>query len=235
MNFGMSWFATENLEIGVDYWSFDYTDVIIQQNPQALLNAADSGDAQAMTQVMRDPISGLLLRIDTFYDNASSLETDGIDLSLTYLLDAGNAGDFVIGTEATFVSNYDAVDPQAGVIDGAGSRNFNNFATSVPELRATAFVNWARGNHGINVYVNHIDSYVDDEGGPAALETINSYTSVDAQYTFRFDTERGPIISLGAVNLFDEDPPLVTTNGGYDSKVHDPRGRLLYAKATFQF
>jgi len=235
VNLGVTWFATDNLEIGLDYWSFDYTDVIIQQNPQAILNAADAGDAQALSQVVRDPDSGLLLRIDTFYDNASRLETDGFDLSLTYLLDASGAGDFVLGAEATFVSSYDAVDPQAGVIDGAGQRNFSNFATSVPELRATAFLNWARASHGVNVYVNYIDSYVDDEGGLLALETIDSHVTVDAQYSFRFENPRGPVISVGAINLFDEDPPRVTTNGGYDSKVHDPRGRLLYARAMFTF
>jgi len=235
LNLGLSWFLTDNLELGIDYWSFDYSDVIIQQNPQAILNAADAGDLQAQSQVIRDPASGLLLRVDSYYDNASSLKTDGFDLALSYLLDAGSAGDFVIGADATFVASYDAVDPQAGVIDGAGRRNFSNFATSVPELRATAYVNWQRGSHGVNVYVNHIDSYIDDEGGPLALETITSHTTIDAQYNFRFQSERGPAISVGAINLFDEAPPRVTTNGGYDSKVHDPRGRLLYARATFNF
>jgi outer membrane receptor protein involved in Fe transport len=235
LNLGVSWFATDRLEIGVDYWSFDYTDVIIQQNPQALLNAADAGDPQALSQVIRDAASGLLLRIDTYYDNASSLKTDGFDLALIYELDAGNAGEFLIGAEATFVSSYDAVDPQAGSIDGAGRRNFGNFATSVPELRSTTFVNWRRGNHSANVYVNHIDAYIDDEGGAAALERIDSHVTVDAQYNFRFQGERGPTISVGAINAFDEDPPRVTTNGGYDSKVHDPRGRLLYARASFSF
>jgi len=234
-NLGVSWFATDRLEIGLDYWSFDYTDVIIQQNPQALLNAANAGDPQALSQVVRDAASGLLLRVDTYYDNASSLETDGLDISLTYELDAGTAGEFLIGAEATFVSSYDAVDPQAGRIDGAGRRNFSNFATSVPELRSTTFVNWRRGNHSANVYVNHIDSYMDDEGGSAALETIDSHVTVDAQYNFTFQGDRGPTISVGTINLFDEDPPRVTTNGGYDSKVHDPRGRLLYARAVFSF
>jgi iron complex outermembrane receptor protein len=235
LNLGLSWYVTDSIELGIDYWSFDYTNVIIQQNPQALLNAADAGDQQALSQVIRDTASGLLLRIDTYYANASSLETDGFDLSLNYLLDGGSAGDFVLGAEATFVSSYDAVDPQAGRIEGAGRRNFGNFATSVPELRATAYVNWQRRNHGINVFLNYIDSYIDDEGGPLALEKIASFTTVDAQYNFRFLGERGPALSFGAINLFDEDPPRVTTNGGYDSKVHDPRGRLLYAKATFSF
>ncbi|HSG66062.1 MAG TPA: TonB-dependent receptor [Gammaproteobacteria bacterium] len=235
LNLGFSWFLTDALEIGIDYWSFDYTNVIIQQNPQAILDAAAAGDTQAQSQVVRDPQTDLLLRVDTYYDNASSLKTDGFDFQISYLREAGNAGDFLLGAEATYVASYDAVDPQAGTIDGAGKRNFRNFATSVPEIRATAFANWSRGNHGANLYVNYIDSYIDDEGGPSALETIASYVTVDAQYNFRFSGDRGPAISVGAINLLDEDPPRVTTNGGYDSKVHDPRGRLFYARAVFAF
>jgi outer membrane receptor protein involved in Fe transport len=235
LNLGLSWFLTDNLELGIDYWSFDYTDVIIQQNPQALLNAADAGDPQASSQVVRDPGSGLLLRVDSYYANASSLETDGFDLSIAYDFAAGDAGDFRVGADATLVSNYDAVDPQAGRIEGAGRRNYNNFATSVPERRGNVYLHWQRGGHGANVYVNYIDSYTDDEGGELALERIDSHATVDAQYNYRFGGVRGPTLLIGAINLFDEDPPRVTTNGGYDSKVHDPRGRLLYAKASFSF
>ena len=42
-------------------------------------------------------------------------------------------------------------------------------------------------------------------------------------------------VAIGAVNLLDENPPLVRTNGGYDSKVHDPRGRVLYGRVSFAF
>jgi len=235
LNLGFSWLVTDALELGLDYWSFDYTDVIIQQNPQALLNAADAGDAQAEAQVIRDPESGLLLRLDSYYDNASSLKTDGFDLAIAYDIGGGAAGDFTLGADLTYVLSYDATDPQTGVIDGVGRRNFSNFATSVPELRSNLFLGWQRGSHSANVYLNYIDSYVDDEGGELALETIDSHVTVDAQYNFQFARAHGPRLSVGAINLFDEDPPRVTTNGGYDSKVHDPRGRLLYAKASFSF
>src|SRR5690606_28387238 len=83
-NFGVTWFARDALEISLDYWSFEYTDVIIEQNAQAVLNAAAAGDAQAASQVIRDPGSGLLLRVDTYFDNASSLETDGLDFRVAY-------------------------------------------------------------------------------------------------------------------------------------------------------
>ena len=77
-NLGFTWSPNDALELGVDYWSFDYTDVIIQQNPQALLDAAAAGDAAAALQIMRGPTGGLV-RVSSFYDNASSLKTDGFD------------------------------------------------------------------------------------------------------------------------------------------------------------
>jgi outer membrane receptor protein involved in Fe transport len=237
-NVGLTWSITDNLQLGADYWSFDYTNVIIQQNPQAILNAAALGDPQAQSQVIRDAASGLILRVDSFYDNASSLETDGLDLSIAQNLDAAG-GTFRFGAEATYIASYEIEDPQAGRVDGVGRRNFANFATSTPEWRINGFLNWQRDNHGVNVFVRYIDSYVDDEvdlgQGPDAFRRVDSFTTVDAQYNFRFRGDFAPLLSFGAINLFDEDPPHLATNGGYDSKVHDPRGRLLYARATFEF
>jgi iron complex outermembrane receptor protein len=210
--------------------------VIIQQNPQAILNAAAAGNAAALAQVIRDPLSGLLLRVDTLYANASKLETDGFDLSLAYDFDTANGSAFRIGADATLMTSYDIDDPQAGRVDGLGQRNFSNFATSTPELRLTGHFGWARDNHGLDVFLHYIDSYRDDEGTSVAGQTrIDSFTTVDAQYRYSFARDSGPTLSFGAINLLDEDPPRVMTNGGYDSKVHDPRGRLLYARASFDF
>lgn len=231
-NLGFTFSPGGNLELGVDYWSFDYTDVIIQQNPQALLDAAVAGDAVAARQIERGPTGGLL-RVNSFYDNASSLTTDGFDFSIAYTMELA-AGTLRLGAQATAVSTYDLADPQAGVIDGAGKRNFANFATSVPELRANLFLNWQRDIHGVNVYVNHIDSYLDD-GQPGALRPIGSHDTVDAQYNLALDRFAGVTLSFGGFNLTGEDPPPVATNGGFDSKVHDPRGRLLYARASVSF
>lgn len=239
MTVGFSWALANAIELGVDYWSFDYDQVIIQQDPQALLNAAAAGDPQAQAQVIRDPLSGLLLRVDSYYTNASTLETDGFDFSITYAPELGDAGTLRLGLEGTLMTSYDIEDPQAGSVDGLGRRNFANFATSTPELRANVFANWSRGNHAVNAYIRYIDSYLDDEvalgQGPAFYTTIDDYLTLDFQYAVRLPAERAPLISFGAINLLDEDPPYVSTNGGYDSKVHDPRGRLLYARATFEF
>jgi outer membrane receptor protein involved in Fe transport len=242
LNFGVSFSPTDQLTASLDYWSFDYSDVIIEQDAQALLNAAALGDAQARAQVIRDPVSGLLLRVDSYYTNASALETDGFDLSLAYRFDLGDGrGSLRVGMDGTYITSYDISDPQAGQVDGAGKRNFGNFGTSTPQWRANAFATWQRGDrHAVNGFVRYIDSYVDDEvelgQGPAFYRPIDSQVTIDAQYAL---TLRGvaatPTLSFGVMNLTNEDPPHVATSGGYDSKVHDPRGRLFYAKAVFKF
>jgi outer membrane receptor protein involved in Fe transport len=239
MTVGFTWALADAIELGLDYWSFDYDQVIIQQDPQAILNAAFLGNPQAQAQVVRDPLSGLLLRVNSYYTNASTLETDGFDFSIAYAPELGNGGMLRLGLEGTLMTSYDIEDPQAGSLDGLGRRNFANFATSTPEVRANVFANWSLGNHAVNAYVRYIDSYIDDEvdlgQGPAFYTTIDDYVTVDFQYAVRLPAERMPMISFGAINVLDEDPPYVATNGGYDSKVHDPRGRLLYARATFEF
>ena len=239
LSLGATYSPTDKLSLSLDYWSFDYSKVIVEQNPQALLNAAALGDPQARLQVIRDPATGLLLRVDSYYQNASKLKTDGFDLSAAYTFALRASGTLRVGTEGTYISTYTLDDPQAGHVDGAGKRNFANFGTSTPRWRANAFMNWRRQRNAVNVYVRYIDSYVDDEvqfgQGPQFYRPIGSFTTVDAQYTLTLGRESSPTLSFGGVNLLDEDPPHVRTNGGYDSKVADPRGRALYAKATFKF
>jgi outer membrane receptor protein involved in Fe transport len=239
VNFGVSFSPLESLDVGIDYWSFDYTNVIIEQNPQAILNAAALGDSQAQAQVVRDAASGLLLRVDSFYANASALETDGFDLSIAYELELQGGATLRTGADATYIASYELFDPQAGRVDGAGRRNFANFGTSTPDWRVNTFVNWQRDRHAVNVFVRYIDSYLDDEvelgQGPAFFQKIASQVTLDAQYSLTLRAAAAPQLTFGAINLFDEDPPRVATSGGYDSKVHDPRGRLWYAKAVFRF
>ena len=239
LNFGATYSPTDRLNLSLDYWSFDYSDVIVEQNPQALVNAAALGDPQARLQVIRDPLTGLLLRVDSYYQNASKLKTDGFDLSAAYTFSLRGAGTLRVGTEGTYISTYNLDDPQAGHVEGAGKRNFANFGTSAPRWRANAFMNWHHQRNAVNVYVRYIDSYTDDEvqlgQGPQFYRPIASFTTVDAQYTLTLGRKNSPTLTFGAINLLDEDPPHVATNGGYDSKVADPRGRVLYAKASFKF
>jgi iron complex outermembrane receptor protein len=232
-NVGFSLEPVDDLSIEVDYWSFDFTDLIIQESFQAILNA----EPQNTDRIIRvgDPLNGPIIRINTTYVNASSLETSGLDFVANYKIDT-DMGTFTPNISATYILAYDLVDPQAGEIEGAGSRNFNNIGTSTPELKANLGLNWQHENYSANIFGRYIDSYTDDQND---FRQIESHLSWDAQLNIDlgglFETDNAYVLTFGGVNLTDENPPQVFTNGGFDSKVHDPRGRQVYARLAIEF
>ena len=238
-NLGFSVEPIDDLSIELDYWSFDFTDLIIQESFQAILNDTP----QDTTRVIRagDPLNGPLLQVNTSYVNASSLKTSGLDLVTSYKVET-EAGTFTPSINATYVLKYDLDDPQAGKVEGAGLRNFNNVGVSNPELRVNLGLNWAMDAYSANLFVRHISSYDDDQnvdGTTGDFLEIDSHTTFDAQFNVDlgniFETKSDYVLTVGGINLTDENPPQLFTNAGFDSKVHDPRGRQIYARLAIQF
>lgn len=245
-NIGFSLEPVDDWSIELDYWNFDFTDLIIQESFQAILNA----DPQNTDRVIRagDPLNGPLLQVNVTYVNASSLETSGLDFVTNYKIET-DVGTFTPSISATYILAYDLEDPQAGSIDGAGSRNFNNIGVSTPELRMNFGLNWKNGYHSANLFARYIDSYLDDQncadgttfsaGCTVGFKEIDSHVTIDAQYNIdlgsMFETDNSYVLTIGGLNLTDEDPPQVFTNSGFDSKVHDPRGRQVYARLAVAF
>lgn len=242
LNFGFSWkSASSALALSFDYWSFDYKNAIIQQDPNAIVTAFFiNGDRSLLPQIdFIGNVEGItnIQHIITYYDNASALKTDGIDIKLAYHWPYNRYGQFSTGLDLTKIMSYDLDDPQVGRIDGLNNRNFNNFAASVPELRSAISLGWDKDNkHAANIFIRNISSYDDDQTSNAS---IASHTTIDIQYRYSFDPigslKENILLTLGGINITDEDPPHVATNGGYDSKVHDPRGALYYVKASIPF
>lgn len=246
-NIGMSFEPISDLSIELDYWNFKFEDLIIQESPQAVLFLNPS-DPERIVRA-GDPLTGPLTQVNNTYVNASSLETSGIDFVTSYKIDT-DAGMFVPSINATYITKYELVDPQAGKIDGAGRRNFTNIGTSSPELRMNLGLNWSSGMHSANIFARYVSSYDDDQncssgtvvtpaGCADGFKEIDSHVTYDAQYNVNlgglFDTENNYVLSVGGINLTDEAPPQVFTNSGFDSKVHDPRGRQIYARLAVEF
>ncbi|MBL4630463.1 MAG: TonB-dependent receptor, partial [Paraglaciecola sp.] len=245
-NLGFSLDPVDDWSIEVDYWSFDFTDLIIKENFQAILNA----EPQNPDRVIRagDPLTGPLLQVLTTYVNASSLETSGLDLVSSYKLET-EMGTFTPSISATYILAYDLVDPQAGPIDGAGLRNSSNIGVSTPELRANLGLNWKHEEYSANIFARYVDSYSDDQncadGNAFSAACTVGYKDVDSHLTWDaqvnidlgaiFETNSAYVLSVGGVNLTDENPPQLFTNAGFDSKVHDPRGRQIYARLAIEF
>jgi iron complex outermembrane recepter protein len=130
----------------------------------------------------------------------------------------------------------------------AGKRNAPAGALSTPALpriKANIPLNWSASGHSISV-IGHYVSGFDDESTPTMADVVRSggdtwipaWLSFDLQYGYTLSDVVGKELSarVGVLNLFDKMPPTVFGNlTPYEGEVHDPRGRMFYAKLDGEF
>ena len=230
LNAGFTWNADFGLNVSIDYWNFDYTDYITAETAQALLNTDPNGP-----QITRGA-DGAPIAITTFYRNAGSLKTDGVDFDISFDMELGDKGTLTPFVGGTYILSYDLQDPIAGKIDGLGNVNDENFGVSTVELRSNFGLRWNTDNHAANIIARYIGEYENDNENNA---TVDRWVKIDAQYAFTlpplFGTNEGATVTLGVLNLFDEEAPTVRNSIGYDATVHDPRGRMIYMNVKYPF
>lgn len=232
----------------LDYWSFEYEDLIAPGlNGQSIVDndCAEDGIAND-PRVIRDG-GGQLQEVQTSFENVGLVETDGVDLALSY-----RVGDFSLSADAAYVLSFDVTDAAGITIDRVGSRNATNSFNTLPELRGVLGLDWQRDDHAANVTVRYTDGYDNDQSNDAP---IDSFTTVDIQYRIdlsdAFGTSRSAL-TVGIENVFDEDPPGLVRNdvngnritgtiADYDRPGYDPRsgaslrGRIAYVRAEYGF
>lgn len=221
-NLGATWEPIDDLVFNLDYFDYNFENVITVENFQGLVDADPNGD-----QIIRNDAGSItLIFVERF--NANSVETSGLDFSARYSFDTA-IGEFNPSFVGTWISTYDLTDPFLGDVDGVGARNFRNFGSPTPELRYNLGLEWNAGAHSANLFYRYIDSY-DDDQNPG--ETIDSDGRIDLRYSLSvgelLDSDKLVQFNAGVRNLTNEEPPQVFTNAGFDSKVHDPRGRIFY-------
>jgi iron complex outermembrane receptor protein len=228
LNVGLIWSPTNDFQAKLDYWSIDYTNKITKASAQGVVQRTPNA-----TNVVR--VSGTLAGVVTPYFNASSVDTDGLDIELAYAMDT-NIGQLSLGLNASHMLSYDI--PIAGVTtDVVGLFNHDNFASSLPETKAVLSANLINGDHSAAVYYRHIASYKTTRAVGASgtalgfTKDIGNFDTLDLQYNFTISTSESEEIKLtaGIKNALDEDVPMFadSTNWSYDSRQHDPRGRIF--------
>ena len=238
-NLGMIFKPIEELSITLDYWRFDYEQVITKENAQNIFaDWAANGSSCADTRIKlaaSSPATGNcssgFIAVNTNFFNAANMFTDGIDFSLEYRKET-QAGTFNFGINMTKLLSLDIVESDGGKIDAVGKRNYYNFARSNQDLRGNINLNWQHNSHSAAVNLHYIGSYINDQD--EENPTIESHTTVDMQYSYAFE-DMGLNLTVGLLNAFDKEPPHVLTNFGFDTQTHDPRGRIAYLRFKQSF
>lgn len=225
-------------------------------NAGSVANAAEAVAAGIgnREQVVRNG-QGALLRVLPEFVNAGGAEISGLDITTSYTLDT-DFGLWRVGAAAAWIQTYDTETPDGsgGVLqqDAVGQYNLRNaIARPLPEFKVNFTLNWSHGNHRAFALVRWIDEYefpreewnaaqgfwgatvglANGAGASRAFltEEIESWTTLDLQYTYTLPELAylpASSISLSIKNVFDEEPPWVPDNTGWDTITHDFRGRV---------
>jgi len=249
-NIGLVLTDLGNFNMTLDYWNIDFEDVIVIENAQTKVTI-ENVLCNARTPDCRDPDiirnalvgedpndnlqhSGEISKVVANFVNAPTIETSGVDLNASFSFDTNSIGGFVVGLDYSYMFNYD-IGSIPGVvggmvttvnIDAVGSRNDSNIATSLPQFRANAYLDWFGDRHNAKLLVRHIDEYDDDKSGANQQfnTVIDSWTTVDLYYNFNFSNDRSTL-GLNVTNIADENPPFADQDLNFDARVHSPFGR----------
>ncbi|MBK6025936.1 iron complex outermembrane receptor protein [Brevundimonas nasdae] len=237
LSLGALWRPVQGLELGLDAWRFDYTDLVVKQSAQAVIDQAAADTAAGLTgtdaqkRVTRAP-NGALTFVQLYFANASSIETQGVDLSARYGHDLWG-GRATASATWTYVDSYDIrLNAGSASVSGVGSTNLNNIGRSLPRNRGEFALGWSNGANAVTALVHYTAGYQNDRSG-ITDPNIASQTTADLLYTRTIGADLD--LALGVVNITNEDPPLAQFALGYDPVAADPRGRVFSLGLTKRF
>ena len=254
-NLGVSWApqipwgdGSHEFQVDLDYWAFEFENQIRAEDQNAVVQADPCGP-----QVIRDTVTpladprfanqgptpcpsnvGEVLIVNIGFFNSGKTETNGFDLSAQYSFDWMDSR-WSARWENSFISTYDVQVSEGGAtIDGAGFRNDGNPGSPTPEWRSNLFLNWAKDRHAANITLRYISEFDDDAfgvrtPGSAFFGEVDAQTEVDVQYSIFLGEDQNYNITIGAINLLDEEPPTAIFEG-WVPRVHNPFGRQIYAR-----
>jgi len=239
--------ALPGLSVSATYFDIGYRNRISNVGADYATFLLQRGRYQALITDHPDPATVAALYADPTFVNPYGIAAASIEV----LIDARNANlartrergiDFDLG----YRSGDAARSIEIGV---AGTSIFSLkqkiTPTSAPEdvvstignpvdlrLRGRAIA--TLGRVGIAAFVNFVDGYRNTGVTPA--ERVHSWTTVDAQLSYRLVRDHGPLrgtsLTLSISNLFDRRPPYVNNRtpfsaSGFDPDNASPAGRMI--------
>ncbi|MBC8221153.1 MAG: TonB-dependent receptor, partial [SAR86 cluster bacterium] len=234
MSLGFIWNISDAIDLTLDYWTINYKNRIEVESAQVLLNNNPFG-----ARITRNQF-GELIAVSTSYFNEERTEVEGLDIALN-IFKSTQYGDFSYSVKATELSKFLTPEDTDGdersiMVNRVGKFNYDANTHSLPKLRLNSFLSWTMNDLTLGMNSRYLDEYINERSIPssaASLGYTNQIKSLlvhDFSITKTFQSPRGAIeIGLGVMNAFDRKAPLLfdEPDFSFDTRVHDPRGRLI--------
>jgi len=241
-------FGLENLSITVDAYRIQIADTISPISSITVYNNCFNFDGASNPSydinnefcqlIGRNDSTGDRAQVDALYSNLGSLETQGIDLQVTWSKDIG-PGVFAVNSSLNYLDSFeyqpaptDAIVNATGTLDQGGLYDFRTFTTFS--------YRWNDFNVGLNWrHLSSIENAAASRSPNTTLQGTGSYDMFNLTGGYNWGKYS---LRVGVDNVLDENPVIIGANPGVDSNsdqtspaFYDVVGRRYFigVKASF--
>ena len=222
----------DSLFMTVDYWAYDFSDPLVTEPFNNVLNTACPGGPCDPTGPYFDrlvfggnPSITDVEIININIVNGPDIHTDGVDFHIRYGFGAG-PGELTVDLSGTTITAYDIDAWQfGGAYDGLGRLNYQtSLARTLAEWKGKLALNYAWDALNVRWVVNGIDAYAYALADGSDGE-VPSHVTHDLHVHYAFAGGFSATASL--INMEDDDPPFMSREMNYDAFSHNPFGRMI--------
>ena len=235
-------YQKDPLRLTIDFWEIDYKDRVEVESAQVILSADPNGPSVTRNQF------GDLIGVTTSYFNEESTLIRGTDFDLSYYLDLNDKGNVTFALKGTNLSKFltpnNDVNQQTKMINRVGKFNFNAHTHSLPKNRINTFINWDYKSYLIGLTSRYIDGYINERAITGLGITYGYENNVDSFLVHDLSLKKILKVSSGElklnfalINILDKSAPRLydAPDFSFDTRVHDPRGRMLGINIEYKF
>ena len=232
-------FQRNDLRISLDVWEIEYEDRVEVESAQAILSSNPFGSSITRNEF------GDLIGVTTTYFNEDNTLVKGIDLQIQYLLNLKQS-DLSINLMGTNLSDFKtpSLTNQNLMINRVGKFNFDTHTFSLPKKRINSFVNWNFKDLSLSLNSRYLDGYVNERAITGLGLTYGYSNQVKSFFVHDISLNKKLFVSSGQLdlrlylsNIFDKSAPRLydAPDFSFDTRLHDPRGRILGLNVEYNF
>lgn len=219
---------TRGMTFEVNYADIELEGAIQAQNGQALLDrCAETLDLLACNTITRTA-SGQVSGIANPLINIGGLQTKQVDFGITYGAPETSFGTFDLRLNVAHLNEFTEFVPTSAGLAPVSREGTERGSPdqAYPEWKTSFTVDWSMGPFAASLLTRNVSS-VTEPGNK--LDAVNY---LDAQFRWTPDFMNTSTLTVGILNLTDEDPPACFSCGlnNFDPTTYDPPGRFGYVR-----
>ena len=226
----LNWMQSLTLE--ADHYQIKIDDAIASVSADVLMkNCANFGDALSCSAITRS-VTGAVTQIRGVLQNVASIESSGLDVTLTYRSPVTSWGSFGVSWSGTFLDEYKSVLPGSNGPVVVKNKGIYTGGQSYPEQRGQVELTWQREN----VFGSLTNRYISAITEPSfANHEMGSTIFTDIQVGWAPEMFNDKLsLTLGVNNVLGKTPPICLTCGGFDSTLYDTMGQFAYLRVAYK-